>query len=691
MQASDMRALRTLYSHRHLVTHPTAKAKSFRCLNHFRFASSFSASVDAVYDPISGSIRTKKRAAWNGRQDQELESSSGASVSENDVEEYEGGRVKWNVKGRESADGQANSSPRVRDCPEGRVSAAVEKQNAPFRLTVGGSVKSSSGSENDVEENEGGRLKWNVKGRASADGRANPSPRVLDFPEDRVSAAVEKQNAPFRLTASSKKTKKGKIRTQWVCSDCGHTEGQWWGTCRKCMQVGTMKEFLDEGPNDANAKVTGFQLSEKLVKSWLPQRVGDDQPLRMADVNRGLNHSDWRIPLYGRFGHEVSRVLGGGLVPGSLVLVGGDPGVGKSTLLLQLGAMISEGRDLGKAAPVVYVSGEESVEQICSRADRISIVTDELYLYPNTEIEDILEKCQVLSPRAIIVDSIQTVYLQGVTGSAGGLMQVKECTSALLRFAKKTNVPVILIGHVTKSGDIAGPRVLEHIVDVVLYLEGEKCSSHRLLRSVKNRYGSTDELGVFEMSQLGLQPIENPSEMFLSQEQSGSEVLAGLAVAVIMDGSRTFLVEVQALCLSGPSVSRHVNGIPAGRADMIISVLVKQAGLKIQQNAVFLNVVSGVTLSETAADLAVAAAICSSFLEYPIPSGIAFIGEVGLGGELRSVPRMEKRVNTLAKLGYKTCIIPKSAMKVLEPSQLGNMVIIGCLNLKEVINTVFVT
>ncbi|XP_065620224.1 uncharacterized protein LOC112023714 [Quercus suber] len=474
--------------------------------------------------------------------------------------------------------------------------------------------------------------------------------------------------------------KKGKARFSWVCADCGHSNGQWWGTCRECNAVGTLKRFSEGG---------SAEVSEG--KTWLSHKAGESRPMRLTDVNRGINQLNWRIPLHGPFGNEVSRVLGGGIVPGSLVLVGGDPGVGKSTLLLQIAAMIAERNDLGQPAPVVYVSGEESVEQIGNRADRLSIGADELFLYSNTEIEDILGKSQPLSPRVIIVDSIQTVYLEGVAGSAGGPAQVKECTSALLRFAKRTNIPILLIGHVTKSGDLAGPHVLEHIVDVVLYMEGEKYSSYRLLRSLKNRFGSTDELGVFEMSQSGLQAVSNPSEMFLSDhdQYSDSEYLAGLAVAVIMDGSRTFLIEVQALCASGSIASRQVNGIQASRADMIISVLMKQTGLKLQENAIFLNVVSGVKLSETAGDLAVAAAICSSFLEFPIPNNIAFIGEVGLGGELRTVPRMEKRVYTVAKLGYKMCIVPKSAEKSLGSQGFEGMEIIGCRNLKEVINTVF--
>ncbi|KAK7255496.1 hypothetical protein RIF29_28907 [Crotalaria pallida] len=484
------------------------------------------------------------------------------------------------------------------------------------------------------------------------------------------------------------KKKKGKEKIYWVCSNCGYTAGQWWGVCRSCSVAGTMKEFHESKTNDTDSKVNGFLVLEDGVGSWLPQQDGEMLPLRLAEVNRGLNHLHWRIPLSGSFGNEVSRVIGGGLVPGSLTLVGGDPGVGKSTLLLQIAAMISEEGNDGEASPVVYVSGEESIEQIGNRADRLGIESD-IYLYSSNDIEDILKKVRHLSPQALVVDSIQTVYLKGIMGSPGGIIQVKECTSALLRFAKTTNIPVLLIGHVNKSGDIAGPRVLEHIVDVVLYMEGEKYSSHRMLRAVKNRFGSTDELGIFEMSHSGLQAVSNASEMFLSEQQLDSEILAGLAVAVIMDGSRTFLIEIQALCLSGSTGSRQVNGIPASRADMIISVLIKQAGLRLRENAVFLNVVSGLTLTETAGDLAVAAAICSSFLELPIPNDIAFIGEIGLGGELRMVPRMEKRIHTVAKLGYRMCIVPKAAGKALGTESLEKMEVVGCRNLKDVINTVF--
>ncbi|KAL5576896.1 hypothetical protein UlMin_018595 [Ulmus minor] len=515
---------------------------------------------------------------------------------------------------------------------------------------------------------------------------------AVDLKEDRTYGSVMKEKTVVETLSFDDivgNRKKGKVKTFWVCSSCGHTDGQWWGMCRSCRSHGTMEECSDSASGGGGSKSKSVGVSEKAARSWLPKPEGEVRPMRLTEVKLGMSHRNWWIPLPGPFGDEVARVLGGGLVPGSLVLVGGDPGVGKSTLLLQLAALIAEGSDVGGAGPVLYVSGEESVQQIGSRADRMTIETDEVFLYSSTDIEDILKKVHLLSPRALVIDSIQTVYLNDVNGSAGGLTQVKECTSALLRFAKKTDIPVLLIGHVSKSGEIAGPRVLEHIVDVVLYLEGEKCSSHRLLRSVKNRFGSTDELGVFEMSQSGLQAVSNPSEMFLSQEYLASDFLAGLAVAVTMDGSRTFLIEIQALCVSDKTVSRQVNGIQGSRADMIISVLLTQAGLMLQENAIFLNVVSGISLKETAGDLAIAAAICSSYLGFPIPNTIAFIGEIGLGGELRTVPRMDKRINTVAKLGYKMCIIPKSAEKSVGASSYDGLEVIGCRNLKEVIDRVF--
>ncbi|KAF8697577.1 hypothetical protein HU200_035763 [Digitaria exilis] len=493
------------------------------------------------------------------------------------------------------------------------------------------------------------------------------------------------------VVAARKPAGKGvKEKFTYVCSNCKEAEGQWWGTCPHCSAVGTMDKYVvgPAGPVPVAADASAVGSGRVERSSWIPQKSKEMVPQSLQEVNKGVNRAAWRIPLSGSFGMEISRVLGGGIVPGSLILVGGDPGVGKSSLMLQLASNILEGFKVEESSPVVYVSGEESIEQIGNRADRMSIASSKLYLYSGTDIEDILDKIQPLSPRALIIDSIQTVYVRSFAGSAGNILQVKECTSALLRFAKLTNIPVFLIGHVTKSGDIAGPRLLEHIVDVVLYMEGERCSSHRLLRSVKNRFGSTDELGVFEMAEFGLQAVLNPSQMFLTEHDSDSEIMAGLAVAVILDGSRTFALEVQALCVSGSHRSGQVVGIPSKRADVIISVLMKQAGLKLQDSGIFLNVVSGIELTETAGDLAIAASICSSFLEFPIPNDVAFIGEIGLGGELRTVPRMDKRVMAIAKLGYKKCVVPKTSEKLLKPLNL-DIEIVACSNLKQFINAIF--
>ncbi|TKY48225.1 DNA repair protein RadA-like [Spatholobus suberectus] len=492
---------------------------------------------------------------------------------------------------------------------------------------------SSAATDSSEANNETHKPVNQTTGSWSSYGNVFDRPVSQPVPSDQ---SDEDENPSSERAQSVAVTKrKGKVKTQWVCDNCGYTTGKWWGACPFCEVSGTMTEFHESKLTDKPRG--GLAVCEDAVGLWLPQRSEELRPVKLDEVNRGFNHEKWRIPLAGSFGNEVSTVLGGGLVPGSLTLVGGDPGIGKSTLLMQIAAMIAKEGCNGEAPPVVYVSGEESLQQIGTRADRLGIKSN-IYLYSSTDIEDILMKTHCLSPRALVVDSIQTVYLKTVLGSAGGLTQVKECTTALMRFAKTTNISVFLIGHVTKSGEIAGPRVLEHIVDVVLYMEGEKYSPYRMLRAVKNRFGSIDELAVFEMSQSGLQAVSNATEMFLTQQHSNSNVLTGLAIAVIMDGTRTFLIEIQALCLSHCSGTNSVfNGIQANKANMIKCVLIKQAGLHLQENDMFLNVVSGLTMTETAGDLAIAAAICSSFLEFPIPEGTAFIGEIGLGGELRMV------------------------------------------------------
>ncbi|XP_062233603.1 uncharacterized protein LOC133930853 isoform X2 [Phragmites australis] len=544
-------------------------------------------------------------------------------------------------------------------------------------LAPAAAIPSASASASDSEtpaESDAWGVYDPVAGRIVMQGAPPPtpsSPNAADDEEESENESVKEKGRPsggkgkvsWSAVAAPRKPggKAGRQRVSYVCSNCGEGDSQWWGICPHCKEMGTLTKFV------AGTDADSTEGSHHAVRSWIPQKSREMVPQSLLDVKKGMDQAEWRIPLMGSFGMEIARVLGGGVVPGSLILVGGDPGVGKSSLMLQLASNVVEGFKVEESSPVVYVSGEESIEQIGNRADRMSIKSKNLYLYSGTDLEDILDKIQPLSPKALIIDSIQTIYLRSFAGSAGNSSQ---------------------IGHVTKTGDISGPRLLEHIVDVVLYMEGERCLSHRLLRSVKNRFGSTDELGVFEMAEFGLQAVLNPSEMFLTEHDSDSEILAGLAVAVVLDGSRTFAIEVQALCVSGSPCTGQVVGIPTSKADIIISVLMKQAGLKLQDNAIFLNVVSGFKLTETAGDLAIAASICSSFLEFPIPNDVAFIGEVGLGGELRTVPRMDKRVIAIAKLGYKKCVVPKTSEKLLKPLNL-DIEILSCSNLKQVINTIF--
>ncbi|KAG6545703.1 hypothetical protein Mapa_012888 [Marchantia paleacea] len=501
--------------------------------------------------------------------------------------------------------------------------------------------------------------------------------------------------------------KSAKTKVHFVCENCGETFSQWWGSCQSCKEMNTLKEFreplLAAGPRGGAAARAVERMNMSRKSDSAPASGGGKNsthagsrawfkndglgPQRLTDVAKGCSTQHWRLALPGDTGEEVGRVLGGGVVPGSLILVGGDPGVGKSTLLLQVAALLALESNLEGPAPVLYVSGEESVEQISSRADRMEISAHELFLYSATDLELVLEAIQGLRPRAVIVDSIQTVYLPEATGSAGSVIQVRECAAALLRMAKQTNIPIFLVGHVTKTGDIAGPRVLEHIVDVVLYMEGERLQSHRLLRVVKNRYGSTDEVGVFEMVQGGLQAIKNPSALFLSERATDSNITAAAAVAATMEGSRPILLEVQALCSTGSAQQpgrRTANGVDAQRLYLLLAVLTKQAGLKLQNQDVFINVVGGLQLREPAADVAVAIAICSSLLEKPVPRDMAFIGEVGLGGELRSVGQLERRLAEAAKLGFNRCIVPKSGGRSGKAA-VKNILAIPCADIKEVI------
>lgn len=351
---------------------------------------------------------------------------------------------------------------------------------------------------------------------------------------------------------------------------------------------------------------------------------------------------------------EFDRVLGGGIVPGSLVLIGGDPGIGKSTLLLQVSAKLAE-----KKLPVLYISGEESAQQTKLRADRLNVTADELYVLAETNLFEIVAHIESLKPSFVVVDSIQTIFREEVTSAPGSVTQVRECTSELMRIAKSNGIPIFIVGHVTKEGAIAGPRMLEHMVDAVLYFEGERHHTYRIVRGVKNRFGSTNEMGIFEMKEEGLREVLNPSEIFLEERSQGT---AGSTVVASMEGTRPVLVEIQALISpsSFGNPRRMSTGVDANRVPLLMAVLEKRVGLMLQNQDAYIKVAGGVKLDEPAIDLAIAVSIASSFRDQPTKPEDIFIGEVGLTGEIRRVSRIEQRVKEAAKLGFKRVICSKN-------------------------------
>jgi DNA repair protein RadA/Sms len=424
-----------------------------------------------------------------------------------------------------------------------------------------------------------------------------------------------------------------KLRTQYVCSNCEFTSPSWYGRCPNCNAWDTLVETTI-------AKTTG---SASALASLAPRSA----PTKLSDVRA----DDFtRIPV--SIG-ELNRVLGGGIVSGSAVLVSGEPGIGKSSLMLQLAAELSN--SLGV---VLYVSAEESVTQIKLRAERLGVNADNLFLLNETSLEEISNHISALQPKLVIVDSIQTIFSEMIESSAGGVAQVKECGARLTQLAKSTNIPIFIIGHVTKAGSIAGPLVLQHLVDAVLYLEGERYHTYRLLRSVKNRFGATDEVGVFEMTQEGMVEVSNPSEAFLAERAADA---AGNAIAVTMEGTRPLLVEIQALT----SVTafglprRTANGVDMNRLLLLTAVLTKRVGLKLYNQDIFVNVVGGLKISEPASDLSVAVAIASSFKDYRVWDDMAVVGEIGLSGELRNISSAEKRIKEAYKLGFKRALVPQ--------------------------------
>lgn len=487
--------------------------------------------------------------------------------------------------------------------------------------------------------------------------------------------------SPIARAASSSASSSGKSKQMYVCRECGETTLQWAGKCAACQGWGTLEKVAlqsaDNGGGGGGARAAArFSASKAASEAGLDSFMttssrrsrwiggAEDSPLRLTDIS-SKSRKQWRMQLPGPAGRELSRVLGGGLVPGSLVLVGGEPGVGKSTLLLQMANLLtnSAGSDGDEQQPVLYVSGEESTEQIGERAIRMGMgANDMIFLHSATRLDSILDCIATLQPRAVIVDSIQTMYLDELPSSAGSIVQVRECAAALLQVAKRERVPILLVGHVTKSGDIAGPRVLEHIVDVVVYMEGGRQQPVRMVRTVKNRYGATDEVGIFSMEETGMVPVPDPSKLFLSGRDAAPGGV-GSAVTVVMEGSRPMLMEIQALCspiapgaMTPPT--RSPTGLKKERLWLLLAVLGKHTPLRPHSVDVHLNVTGGLTLTEPAADVAVSLAIASSYCEKPIPKDVAAVGEIGLGGELRQVAHAGKRVAEAAKMGFTRIIVP---------------------------------
>ena len=434
-----------------------------------------------------------------------------------------------------------------------------------------------------------------------------------------------------------------KEKTIFLCNDCGYESPKWAGKCPSC---GAWNSLVEKKVRVGGATaVNGSSIHS----------VRKQQPVLIDTVSTD------ELPRISMGDEELNRVLGGGLVPGSLVLLGGEPGIGKSTLILQTVLRLTDRR-------VLYVSGEESVQQIKLRANRISYSQSQCMIVCETQLETIFTHIKNVQPQIVIIDSIQTMCSETVESSPGSMSQVRECTTMLLKYAKENNVPVILIGHITKDGTIAGPKILEHIVDVVIQFEGDQHHLYRVLRSIKNRFGSTAELGIYEMRREGLRQVSNPSELLLSERHSG---MSGIAIASAIEGVSPFLIEVQALVSSAVygTPQRSATGFDTRRMNMLLAVLEKRVGFKLAQKDVYLNIAGGLRVNDPAIDLSVITAVLSSNMDVEIEPTICMAGEVGLSGEIRPVNRIEQRIAEAAKLGFNRIIVPKSNMKGLDASR----------------------
>lgn len=450
-----------------------------------------------------------------------------------------------------------------------------------------------------------------------------------------------------------------KTKSVYFCSDCGYESPKWLGKCPGCGEWNT---FVEE------------KVSAKPGKSARKGLVRSSTPVRLSEIEV---KEEMRVKMPSS---ELNRVLGGGLVAGSLTLIGGEPGIGKSTLLLQNILSIRNRR-------ILYVSGEESASQLKLRADRLGKISEDTFILCETNLDNIFTQIENVSPSLIVVDSIQTICSSEIESAAGSVSQVRECAASLLRYAKESGVPVILVGHINKDGAIAGPKVLEHIVDTVLQFEGDRQYLYRILRSIKNRFGSTNEIGIYEMAQKGLKEVKNPSEMLLSENRD--EEMSGIAIGVTMEGIRPFMVEVQALVSSAAygTPQRSVTGFDQRRLNMLLAVLEKRAKFKLSQKDVFLNIAGGLKVADPALDMAVMAAIMSSNFDISIERKWAFAGEVGLSGEIRTVTRIEQRVSEAQKLGFESILIPKGNLKGIKDTFNINIVEVG--KVEEVFKNIF--
>jgi len=423
-----------------------------------------------------------------------------------------------------------------------------------------------------------------------------------------------------------------KVKTSFFCQNCGAQYARWQGQCNSCKEWNTIVEEI-------------IQKTEK--QSWKPETSTVKTASRPLKINQIDSAQEIRMD---SFDGELNRVLGGGIVPGSLILLGGEPGIGKSTLLLQI--------SLKLPYKTLYVSGEESQKQIKMRAERITPNGDNCYILTETKTQNIFRQIQDIEPDVVIIDSIQTLHTDYIEASPGSISQIRECTAELIKFAKETNVPVILIGHITKDGTIAGPKILEHMVDTVLQFEGDRNHVYRILRSLKNRFGSTAELGIYEMLGSGLREVSNPSEILISHKE---EALSGTAIASTLEGMRPLMIEIQALVSTAVygTPQRSTTGYNAKRLNMILAVLEKRAGFRLGTKDVFLNITGGISVDDPAIDLAVVAAILSSNEDIPIGEGFCFAGEVGLSGEIRPVNRVDQRIQEAEKLGFTTIFVSK--------------------------------